>query len=48
MTDFIYINENSLSKEICDDIIKFYNNDIHMGYHGKTHSGYNPKIKEKL
>ena len=44
---FIYLNENSLSKEICNDIINLYEKE-ESRYPGVTGSGYKPNIKNAL
>lgn len=46
MEDFIYLKENSLSREICEDIIFYYNRDKKLGYKGVTASGENINIKD--
>jgi len=43
--DFIYTNNFSLSKEICEQIIYYYNRDKDLGYDGITANGYNPNVK---
>lgn len=43
--DLVYINKNSLSKELCVDIINLFENDPKC-YSGVTHSGLNPMIKD--
>jgi hypothetical protein len=44
--DFIYTNPNSLSKEICEDIIELYERDKDYGYVGATGHGLDKKIKD--
>lgn len=44
--DFIYTNQHSLSKEICEDIIDLYERDKEKGYQGVTATGVNKNIKE--
>jgi hypothetical protein len=44
--DFIYSNEHSLSKELCEEIIHFYKEDNQLGGLGVTYSGVNKKIKD--
>ena len=44
--DFVYINKTSLSREICEDIIHYYNKDYTKGYKGSTFSGINDNIKD--
>jgi hypothetical protein len=43
--ELVYINKNSLSKEICEDIIYYYNKDKKLGNQGITSSGTNLNIK---
>jgi hypothetical protein len=45
---FIYLNETSLSPELCKDIIILYENERFGKYPGVTGSGYNPEIKNAL
>ena len=44
--DFIYTNHNSLSKEICEDIIELYERDKESGCKGITGVGTNIKVKD--
>ena len=44
--DFVYVNENSLSRELCEDIIEYYHKDYSKGYKGSTFSGINNHIKD--
>lgn len=43
--DFIYLNKHSISKELCDEIINFYEEDKKFHYKGVTSSGLNINIK---
>jgi hypothetical protein len=43
--DLIYINKNSLSKELCVDMINLFENDPNC-YPGITHNGLDPMIKD--
>ena len=45
-TYFIFTNKNSLSKDLCDDIIKLFEDDYNNQYKGLTASGVNNKIKD--
>jgi hypothetical protein len=44
--DFIYTNQNSLSKEICEDIIELYERDKKYGYRGITGMGEDINLKD--
>jgi hypothetical protein len=44
--DFIYINENSLCDELCDEIINFFENQEIGKFEGRTGSGLDKKIKD--
>jgi len=46
MNNFIYLKNNSLPPELCDDIIKYYYEESDSHYDGETHSGVNKKIKD--
>jgi predicted 2-oxoglutarate/Fe(II)-dependent dioxygenase YbiX len=46
--DLFYINENSLSKELCEEIINLYELEGNMRAKGETARGYNPNIKDSL
>ena len=42
---FVYLNNNSISHELCDDLIKLYEEETEK-YEGVTHSGLNKDIKD--
>ena len=44
--EFIYINKNSLSKELCEDIIEYFNIDYLKGYKGSTRDGIKIDVKD--
>lgn len=44
MNDFIYIEENSLSHELCNEIIGLYEKSK-IKFHGNTHSGVDKNVK---
>jgi Rps23 Pro-64 3,4-dihydroxylase Tpa1-like proline 4-hydroxylase len=46
--DFIYTNNNSLSKELCDDIIELYERDKRFAGKGQTITGVNSHIKDSM
>lgn len=46
--NLLYINENSLSKELCDEIIDKYENEGECRKKGVTSGGFNPNIKNTL
>jgi hypothetical protein len=46
--DFIYTNPNSLSKEICEDIIELYERDKKYVHRGVTGIGEDLKIKDMM
>jgi hypothetical protein len=46
MDNFIYLKNNSLPPELCDDIIEYYYEESKNHYDGRTHSGVNKKIKD--
>ena len=41
---FVYVNANSLSKELCSEMIQMFESDSNK-YNGLTGSGYNPDVK---
>ena len=43
--DLVYISKNSLSKELCVDMINLFEKDPKC-YPGVTHGGLNPTIKD--
>jgi len=47
LENYFYINENSLSKEICSDIINYFENES-ARYQGITSGGLNKDIKDTL
>ena len=46
--DLLYINDNSLSKELCDEIIHKYENEGEYRKKGITAGGFNPDVKNTL
>lgn len=44
--DFIYTNKQSISKEICEDLIYYFNKNISKGYKGCTFAGVHEHIKD--
>ena len=48
MDQFIYTNKNSISKELCEDIIELYNENLHLTYKGRIQKGYDPEVKDFL
>jgi hypothetical protein len=46
--DLLYINENSLSKELCHEIIDKYENEGECRTKGVTAQGFNPFVKNTL
>jgi len=43
---FVYLNKNSISHELCDDLIKLYEEETDGKYEGVTRSGLNKDIKD--
>jgi len=43
---FIYLNKNSISHELCDDLIKIFEEEAYSKYEGVTASGLNKDIKD--
>jgi hypothetical protein len=43
---FVYLNKNSISTELCDDLIKLFEEENHGKYEGITASGLNKDIKD--
>ena len=43
---FIYLNNNSISHELCDDLIKLFDEETHGKYEGVTHGGLNKDVKD--
>lgn len=43
---FIYLNKNSISHELCDDLIKLFEEETDGKYEGITHGGLNKDIKD--
>jgi hypothetical protein len=48
MNDYIYIKNNSIPKELCDDIIKYYYEEKNNRYEGVTAGGLNKNVKDTL
>jgi prolyl 4-hydroxylase len=48
MSKYIYIYTNSLSTELCNDIIKQFNHDKHLCHIGATSRGVNKYFKDSL
>lgn len=44
--DFIYINENSLPKKLCEDLINAFENSKQYQYKGVIYSGLNTDVKD--
>jgi hypothetical protein len=47
LSNFIYTNPNSISKQLCDEIIRLYESEPEQ-YHGVTASGMNKKVKDTM
>ena len=47
LTDYIYVNKNSLCKELCDDIIELFEK-IPNKYYGIVSSGYDKQVKNTV
>jgi hypothetical protein len=43
---FVYLNKNSISTELCDDLIKLFEEETDGKYEGITASGLNKDIKD--
>ena len=43
---FVYLNKNSISHELCDDLIKLFEEETDGKYEGVTASGLNKDIKD--
>jgi len=43
---FIYLNKNSISHELCDDLIKLFEEETDSKYEGVTQAGLNKDIKD--
>lgn len=48
LEDYFYINKNSLSKEVCCDIIHYFESETHGKYEGVTGGGLQKEIKDTL
>jgi len=48
LENYFYINKNSLSKEICKDIINYFENEETCKYEGNTGGGLRKDIKDTL
>lgn len=48
MNNYIYLKYNSIPKELCDDIIKYYYEEDTNRYEGVTASGLNKNVKDTL
>jgi hypothetical protein len=46
--EYIYSNENSISKQLCNDIILLYENYSSYHYKGLTSGGYQPRVKDTI
>ena len=46
MDNYIYVNNFSIPKELCSDIISLYNNSKQLHYKGQTGGGLNTEIKD--
>ena len=45
---FIYLKNNSISKDLCSEIIYLFENEQNLHYPGETSSGYLPDIKKTI
>ena len=45
---FIYLKNNSISKDLCSEIIYLFENEKNLHYPGETSSGYLPDIKKTI
>ena len=43
--EFLYLNEHSISNELCNDIIKYFEEDNELWYEGVTSLGLNKNVK---
>jgi len=48
LTDYIYINENSMSSELCEDIISMFENQETGKYTGITQGGIQQNVKDTV
>lgn len=46
INSFIYLNKNSISEELCDELIKLYEDEKERKYEGVVHSGLRKDIKD--
>lgn len=45
LEEYIYMSENSISKNLCDNIIKYYGNNMNIRYDGLTRAGKDKSVK---
>jgi hypothetical protein len=45
---YVYTNSQSISKQLCDEIIHLYENEHNKQYHGVTGGGLNKQIKDTM
>lgn len=44
----IFVFDNAVSPQLCDDLIEYFTNNKHLHEKGKTGGGYNPNVKNSI